>query len=103
MFAAKIEEYYILETDFLRKVGLDEIMEFFFNPSQSGKEIGKNLCCRVCDVSGGLESVPENLKEFLKQNSRELNASQKIKFAELLRDIQNVLSGQIVAGNCHVL
>jgi len=94
MLVASISDDCILGTDFLERVKLDKVFESEFGKPE--KESGNEFSCsRILK-----EKVPYFLQTFFEENSKNLSSSQRDIFAGFLIEFQDVLSENLVAGNC---
>ena len=94
MIVADISDECILGVDFLKTINLEKIFDLTLG--ERNCEIVS--CSRVISTS----KVPDFLEELFIQNSNELSLEQKDVFAGFLRELQDVFSEEIIAGNCEV-
>lgn len=99
VYLAEIKDDCILGADFLGKVGLGKIFITAFEEKEEGDQ-GNFICSRIGNYS---DRFPHFLKEFYERHSQALDKCQKVGFANLLEEFQNVFSEDIVAGNCSVV
>ena len=55
-------------------------------------------CCRIIEWA---EELPDSLKDVFKDNSQNLDSSQKQKFEHLLVNFQNIFEDDDVSGKCN--
>jgi len=99
MFVANIGDDCLLGVDFLSSVRLENIFDPIFEDSNPGE--GSNLLCsRIRSLK---DEIPFFVRELFERESKDLNEDQRDRFAQLLKDNQDVFSEEIAAGNCDIL
>ena len=83
VFVADIANDCILGCDFLSKTGITESINKIFQntPSTIDSNDDEQECCRIIEWA---EELPDFFKDIFKDNSQNLDSSQKQKFAQLL-------------------
>ena len=83
VFVVDIADDCILGCDFLSKTGITESINKIFQntPSTIDNNADEQGCCRIIEWA---EELPDLLKDIFKDNSQNLDSSQKQKFAQLL-------------------
>jgi len=94
MFVANIDDDYLLGTDFLSTIGLENVFDSFFGDLDSGKE--RNFLC--LGIKSFEDEVPLFVKELFEKKSRNLNEDQRNHFAQLLKNNQDVFSEETGRG-----
>ena len=92
----------ILGCDFLSKTGITESRNKIFQntPSTIDSNADEQGCCRIMEWA---EDLPDLLKDIFKDNSQNLDSSQKQKFAQLLVNFQDIFEDDDVLGKCNLV
>lgn len=99
MFVADIKDECILGADFLSATSAESSLQRALGVSSLAKDRKKFNCSRV-----SLDTqIPSCLKEMFDRDSRNLDSQQKIKYAELLTEFQDIFSEEIIAGDCTIV
>jgi len=99
MFVANISDDCLLGADFLSSERLENIFDPIFGDLNSGGE--RNLLClRIRNLE---DKILFFVKELFERESKDLNEDQRNRFAQLLKDNQDVFSEEITAENCDIL
>ena len=102
VFVADIADDCILWCDFLSKTGITESINKIFqnSPSTIDSNADEQGCCRIIEWA---EELPDLLKDVFKDNSQNLDSSQKQKFAQLLVNFQDIFEDDDVSGKCNLV
>ena len=89
IFDADIADDCILGGDFLSKTGITESINKIFQNTTStiDSNADEQGCCRIIEWT---EELPDLLKDIYKDNSQNLDSSQKQKFVRLLINFQDI-------------
>ena len=102
VFVADIADDCILGYDFLSKTGITESINKIFQniPSTIDSNADEQGYCRIIEWA---EKLPDLLKDVFKDNSPNLDSSQKTKFAQLLVNFQDIFEDDDVSGKCNLV
>ena len=97
VFVADIADNCILACDFLSKTGITESINKIFQntPSTIDSNAHERGCCRIIEWA---EELRDLLKDVFKDNSQNLDSSQKQKVAQLLVNFQDIFEDDDVSG-----
>jgi len=99
MFVANIGDDCLLGADFLSTVRLENVFDSIFEDFNSGRE-SNLLCSRIRSFE---DEVLLFVKELFERESKDLNEDQRNRFAQLLKNNQDVFSVEITARNCDIM